>query len=161
MLCVFIATITGTRSLIFFADSSGVYAVIYQQWGGELEGVGYTLATFLKNVVYRDVLEEDKIICCGFGNLVGRYVRKIKEDKSGHPFYLCPNDPGLEEEYNYHVQWKGGKVLIQVNNSGKMSVDEFFKICETSRSTGSANSYLAATLTERFSTTFFIVQHHL
>ena len=141
-----IATITGTSSLIFFTNESNcnctVHAVIYQQWGGDLEGVGYTLATFLKHAVVgytsyeRD--EEKKIVCCNFGNLVARYISKVKGSNPGHPFYLCPNIPGLEEEYNYHVLWNRNDSLIhvRVNNSSKMSVDEFLKLCGTSRCVG-------------------------
>ena len=142
----FLATITGTRSLIFFENQYAaglfVHAVVRQQWGGELDGVGLTLATFLKHAVidygFKE-REDTEIACGGFADLVARYITKIKEDKPGHPFYVAPNVPGLEEEYNYHVKNTIRGVFVQVNDSENMSVDEFLKICKTQRNTGIMN----------------------
>ncbi len=119
-----------------------VHAVVYQQWGGELEGVGYTLANFLKNVVIdygflQKEREDHQIACGGFDDMVARYITKIREDKPGHPLHLSPNVTGLEEEYNYHVRNTMRGIYVQVNNSDQMSVDQFLKTCRTSRNTGS------------------------
>ena len=108
-----------------------------------MDGVGYTLATFLKNAVIHygfqvKEKEDSEIACGGFSDLVARYVTKIREDRPGHPFYICPNLPGLEEEYNYHVRNTMRGLYIQVNHSEAVPVDQFLNTCKSHRTTGMA-----------------------
>lgn len=139
---LYAATVTGTGSLIFFeSQHCDVHAVIYQQWGGGLDGVGYTLATFLKRVqiltYHRDEEYDTDIYCNGFSDLVARYIRKLKRDQPGHTFYIFPNISDVEEEYIYRVQaTAAGAIQVQVNNSSKMSIDQFMKLCRDCKNTG-------------------------
>lgn len=124
-----------------YATGVIVHAVIRQQWGGGLDGVGYTLATFLDHVVidYSVVIKDggdDEITCGGFHDMVARYITKVKEDKAGHPFYLSPNVTDLEEEFTYHVRNTMKGIFVQVNDSQQMNVQQFLKICKAARSTG-------------------------
>lgn len=99
--------------------------MIYQRWGGELEGVGRTLATYLKNPEY-DL----------FDDLVARFIRKYREDKTRHPFYIYPAIAGQKADYNYYVKEdRDSRLIVQVNDSGYMSVDELLKMCETNTGT--------------------------
>ena len=136
----YIAYITGSGSLIFF-ETEKTYAAIYQQWGGDLDAVGLTLATFLKSVkiVNSCGLRRDRneITCMGFGDMVARYIRMIKEDKALHRFSVCPNITDLaEQEYNYYVRSDGINLRVQVNNEDEMSIDQFVKSCEICKKIG-------------------------
>lgn len=101
------------------------------------------LAALLKDLCV-DMVEEYVIRRFNFYNLVARYVRKIKMDKPGHPFYLCPSSPGCEADYNYYVLWDDSvrritdqpikKVRVKINDSHEMTVDEFLEMCATARS---------------------------
>ena len=112
----------GTKSLIFFGGDAAIYAVIYQQWNGDLQGVGHTLAKFLQ-WWNENVHDQD------FGSIVASFITNTKENSPGHPFYFCPAVADQAEEYNYFVTSNGEKLSIRVNNSAEMSVEEFQEMC--------------------------------
>ena len=57
----------------------------------------------------------------GFGDMVARYIRMIKEDKALHRFSVCPNINDLAEHY---VRSDGINLRVQVNNEDEMSIDQ-------------------------------------
>ena len=132
---------TTCKSLIFFQylykEEVSIEAVVYQQWSGDLEGVGCTLATFLNNVVIGPIeypkpeYKKNAILCNGFDDVVARYIRMHREDKSYHPFYIYPAIAGQKEEYNYYVTYKNDaeSISVKVNDSNEMSIDEFLELC--------------------------------
>lgn len=141
-------SLTGTDSLIIFQEmlrgETVIYAVIYQQWGGEEDGVGHALATFLKKILYNPKSKENLITTTGFGDLVAQFISMHRVDKSSHPFYILPAIHGQKRKYNYYVTknksyatwvqfwyrcYTTDGIQVRMNNSKEMSVAEFVKMC--------------------------------
>ena len=97
----------GTRSTIKFIEKvkekEFVYAVIYQQYDGYIEGVGYELCQWLmgkrmiNGIGYGQY--NDKYVN-GVGCLVAKFIRDFKNETGG--LYLIPFE-GEKEDYNYEV----------------------------------------------------------
>ena len=141
------------RSIICFQEKRNegvvIYAVIYQQCDNSL--VGRTLAAFLKKVMLVSFMEigpeaeykENRIVCHGFGDMVARFVKKMKKDKRGD-FYLSPATANQRESYVYYVTKMDEGVRVQVkgqknrralevereNLTTEMSIKEFVDMCE-------------------------------
>ena len=149
------------RSITYFQERRNsdiaIHAVIYQQCDGSLEGSGSKLAAFLKRVLILTSMErgpeaeykDNKIVCHGFGDLVARFIKKLKKDKRGD-FYLNPAIAADKKEgYVYYVtiadsevfvqvrglQWteRGNVEMIDDNLTSEMSIDEFVSLCETGK----------------------------
>lgn len=148
------------RSIIYFQErrnaSIAINAVIYQECNGSLEGVGHALACFLEKVLLVSTMEigpeaesrGDRIVCYGFGDLVARFVKKLKKDKRGD-FYLHPATADQKESIIYYVTNTREGIVVQIqgmqcenvtlersseNHSRtiEMCVDDFIRLCKLS-----------------------------
>ena len=148
-----------TKSVIYFQErrqeSTVTYAIIWQKWDGELEGVGFWLAGFLKKVLLVSFMEigpeaeekENKVVCHGFGDLVTRFIRKYNKDKPSDFRILHPTSVMLADvDFTYFVLNTDEGIQVQVKGcmdgyevtvemiserlTAKMSIDEFLKLCD-------------------------------
>lgn len=133
----------GTHALVVFEENTSQgpvrYIVVYFQFDGYLKGVGKELVSFLRSCVIVNGVssrdeekceKENKILCNGFGCLVAQYVAKHKTGPLH--FYVMPFTSKLEQEYNYIVTYdekSKDQITISVNDSKKMSLEEFEKCC--------------------------------
>ena len=117
----------GTRSTVKFYENDNCICSIYQQYYGDLSGVGKELAEFLakKKMVngYKMDVENQ---ANGMGCLVAQYIAQFKKSVGG--LYISDKDD--EQEYNYKVfQTVDGVLIMQAFDvcndylySGKPSV---------------------------------------
>lgn len=115
--------------------------MIYQQWDSMEGAAHHGLATLLSTYIglYPRQFNCDPLHSkCLANRVAARFIREHKEDKPGY-FYIRPNTVDQKEEYNYYVTFCNGcedcrkhgigSVHIQVNDSEKMSIKEFVKMC--------------------------------
>ena len=146
-----------TESVIYFQErkqeSTVTYAIIWQRWDGELEGVGCWLAGFLKKVLLVSFMEigpeaeeeENRIVCHGFGDLVTRFIRKYNQDKPSDFRVIHPASVMLDDaEFTYFVLNTDKGIRVQVKGcmdgyevavvserlTAEISIDEFLKLCD-------------------------------
>ena len=131
-----------------------MYAVIWQMFDGYLSGVGAWLANFLQQVLLVSWMEigpeaeerENRIVCHGFGDLVARFIRRVKinlvtsvcvcpavaGDYDAHYFYYVINtDEGIriqvdglsDGDHNTTVDMISERLTVE------MSVDKFVGLC--------------------------------
>ena len=126
--------IMGTHSIIRFKDTDGiVWVVIYQQYDGDLEGVGLSLAKFLHRIVLVNgipgtKLVGDKIYGNGLGCIAAQYIAATKKEVGG----LYIEAPQCaDKEYNYNVVI-GNRILMEETRSpgGPCTPAEFIENIE-------------------------------
>lgn len=106
----------GTRSTTKFYsewDQQEPVACIYQQWDGYFEGVGVTLAEFLKGFTVTNGIKGGRKFnntANGMGCLAAQYIANQKTELGS--FYMT--HPDDEQEYNYEVRLIDGKLQIKV-----------------------------------------------
>lgn len=119
----------GTRSTIKFisewvedtkeAHEGDVLVNIYQQYNGYIDGVGHTLAKFLKEFTMINGISggQDVIgkFANGMGCLAAQFILLNKERVGG----LYVTDPDNSQEYNYLVY------LNKTNNQLMIKVDSY------------------------------------
>lgn len=126
-----------------------IYAVVYQQCSNTL--VCHNLAAFLKKILLVNSMEigpeaeykDNRIVCHGFGDMVARFVKKMKKDKRGD-FYLSPATSNKRGSYFCHVTNTAQGVCVQVKGqqnkraleaekedlTSEMSIEEFVSMYE-------------------------------
>lgn len=128
----------GTRSLVVFQerDTDGHlirYVVIYEQYDGYLEGVGFKLASFLKNIRMVNGIRADERdrVANGMGCLAAQYIADSKNGPG--QLYIEDCSRSLDEEFNYVVTYDRtlGEFIINVNNGENKTVEEFYDMCKT------------------------------
>ncbi len=122
----------GTRSTTRIIDESGNCLVnMYRQYDGYPSGHGRELHTFLTKYKLVNGIPggADKTkLANGAGCLAALMVRDFKVEAGG--FYLAPADQH-DEEYNYLVEVNDeGDMLVSVNGSAEMTLDQFDAFCE-------------------------------
>ena len=108
----------GTRSTVKFYDEYSREPVlsVYQQYDGDIKGIGYELANFLKDKKIINGFMLGQTMKNGYANgmgcLAAQYVALNKKEIGG--FYLTyPKD---KQEYNYEVRLINGNIIISVND---------------------------------------------
>lgn len=107
----------GTRSTTRFYNEGSNEPVlcVYQQYDGYIEGVGHTLAHWLKDKKVLNGFGDHKMedgYANGMGCLAAQYVKDQKDSIGG--FYLTTRND--LQEYNYEVRYIDGKFEITVDN---------------------------------------------
>lgn len=111
--------IMGTRAIVTFHSewSDKPLANIYYQFDGYIEGVGHTLAEFLKGKTVINGIGANQTMALGFANgmgcLAAQYIASQKEKIGG--IYMA--EDGDTESYHYHVRYDKDqdKVFISVD----------------------------------------------
>jgi hypothetical protein len=131
----------GTRSLIYFeeVDAEGnvtVYVVIYQQYDGYPEGVGATLASFLKRMRivngYNSNDEKSGNVANGFDCLIPQFIAQEKKGIGNFYIYPANTQPGGDIDWVYRVQDTSEGIKIRVWDKDPISINEFCEMCGVS-----------------------------
>lgn len=122
----------GTRSTVKFYsefNQEEVVLAVYQQYDGYIEGVGYTLAKWLKDKKVVNGYNGDQKMKDGYANgmgcLAAQYVADHKTEIGG--FYCTTANN--HQEYDYKVRLVDGKLEIEVDKF-KGSPDELLNYKE-------------------------------
>lgn len=127
----------GTRSTVkFYSEYNQKNPIlsVYQQFDGYLEGVGLSLAEFLKGKTVINGIQSGQTMEDGFANgmgcLAAQYVANFKEKIGG--FYLTNNDDS--QEYNYEVRFIDNALEISVDvDNFKGSIQEFIALINSGK----------------------------
>lgn len=119
----------GTRSTITFYQDDQFVCCIYQQFDGDLFGVGEELKQFLKSKKFANGIFADKNVFNGPGCFIAQFIKEFKTRAGGAGgLYLFPE--GAKEQYNYRVDfWERDidnyhlEIIIQVDGDD-LSDDE-------------------------------------
>lgn len=129
----------GTRSLVRWIirhhnGTETVFLVIYQQFNGNLTGVGIQLAKFLyKMKVVNGFDSSNKISkqANGMGCLVAQYIKLAKRDGPGG-LYIQDNASTHNQEWNYDViiDTNNDTIFVRVNTDQFIgTADAFYDWC--------------------------------
>jgi len=123
----------GTRSTVKFFNEYNTERPIlsvYQQYDGYIEGVGHSLAEWLKDKKVINGISGQKAkdgFANGMGCLAAQYVAQNKTEIGG--FYLT--DIEDEQEYNYEVRLIDNKFIISVDDIFKGTPEELLNFTES------------------------------
>lgn len=138
----------GTHSKILFCrrrrpeERVERFVVIYQQYDGDLGGVGLKLAQFLKTIDYNrnGFFDHERTqigkVANGFGCMVAQFIAQEKTEVG--QLYIESANSSLDCEYNYTVidcAEKGTCVRIDCDveedaHNPELTVDEFYDVCK-------------------------------
>lgn len=123
----------GTRSTIkFYSEFNQEEALvcIYQQYDGDIGGVGHELAEWLSGKKIINGISGQKMdqgYANGMGCLAAQFIKEFKTKLGG----LYINTIDGEELYNYHVRLVDNKLIISVNDIFQGTPDELLEFKES------------------------------
>ena len=91
----------GTRSIIKFYEDNNLLCAVYQQYDGDLNGVGQELKDFIKSKPFVNGIGEDSNVFNGSGCFIAQFIANFKTKAGG--LYIYPSNCE-NEEYNYSVK---------------------------------------------------------